>query len=75
MKAYQLDMLYFNCGHSSVKPGQLRDNNDNGNDNFAFASVKKQEKLGQSTGPSGWANDVRYNPHKWPSLSPQSPPF
>lgn len=45
MKAYQLDMLYFNCGHSSVKPGQLRDNN--GSDNFAFA-VKKQEILGQS---------------------------
>lgn len=27
MKAYQLDMLYFNCEHSSVKLAQLRDNN------------------------------------------------
>lgn len=49
-------MLYFNCGHSSVNPGQLRDNNNNNNDNFSVVCLlkkRKKEKLGQR-----WAKRV-----------------
>jgi len=51
MKAYQLDMLYFNCGHSSVNPGQLGSNNNNNNDNNldVVCHTKKKNKFVKAT--------------------------
>lgn len=63
-----MDMLYFNCGHSSVKPGHLKDNNnnDNNSNHFVLALNKKKE----ATKDEARYRRQVYGPAQMPNRSP-----